>query len=297
MKKVLILVALVSAFDLTVMAQGGLRYTIQVVEFENRSGWSGQWRLGDAWGAVLTDKLQQSGKYIVIAEQDMRMAAMDEQDFATSGRTAGGSKAPQTGQMTPAQVILKGVISSFDEGTSGGSGGIGYRGVRLGGGKSTSSISGTVYAVDTTTGAVMASQPFEAKVTARRLKVSVYKDGFGGNLGGFKKTPVGKAMDQACDQVVDFLNAQISSVAWSGTVIRGGEDNIIINRGSREGVSSGMMLRCGKAEEIRDPDTGELLDSDFIETAKIQVTRVKEKLCYAKLVSGKAPKKGDAVYN
>ncbi len=297
MKKLLILAALASVLDITVMAQGGLRYTIQVREFDNRSGWSGQWRLGDAWGAVLTDKLQQSGKYIVISEQDMRMASMEEQDFATSGRTAGGSKSPQTGQMTPAQVILKGVITSFDEGTGGGGGGIGYKGIRVGGGKTTSLITGTVYAVDTTTGAVMASQNFEAKVTAQRLNVGVYKNGFAGNLGGFKKTAVGKVMDQACAQIVTFLDAQIAGVPWSGTIIRGGEDNIIINRGSREGVSNGLVLRCGTAEEIRDPDTGELLDRDFIETAKLEVTRVKEKLCYAKLITGKAPKKGDRVYN
>ncbi|MDJ0839984.1 MAG: CsgG/HfaB family protein [Acidobacteriota bacterium] len=297
MRKLVVLAALALTFDFFAFAQeGGLRYTIQVRKFENRAGWSGKWSLGDAWGAVLTDKLQNSGRFIVVAEQDMRNAAMDEQDFAASGRTAGGSKAPKTGQMTPAQLMVKGVISSFDDGTKGGGGGIGYKNVRIRGGVKKSTISGTVYLVDTTTGMVMASNPFEATVTSKGLRVGYWNRGFSGDVGGFKKTGIGKVMAEACDQVANFLYAQLESVPWSATVIRGGDDNIIINRGSREGVTVGMQLRCGKAEEIRDPDTGELLDSDFTETGRIEVVRVKEKLCYAKKISGKAPRKGEKVF-
>ena len=102
-------------------------------------------------------------------------------------------------------------------------------------------------------------------------------------------------MNEACVQVVDFLKSQMGSIPWTATVIRGGDDNIILNRGSREGVSEGQVFRIGKAEEIRDPDTGELLDSDFTETGTIRVTRVKEKISYAKKVSGTAPRKGQSV--
>ena len=39
---------------------------ITVSKFENRAGWHGQWDIGDAWGTVLTDMLNQSGKFIVL---------------------------------------------------------------------------------------------------------------------------------------------------------------------------------------------------------------------------------------
>ena len=293
MKKIAILTAIIFT-GATLLAQGGLRYSIQVRKFENKAGW-GHWDLGDAWGAVLTEKLQQSGKFIVIAEQDMRNAAMSEQDFAASGRTAGGKKAPKTGQMTPAQLMVKGAITQFDDGTSGGSGGVGYKGVRVGLKKGTALISGTVYIVDTTTGMVTASMPFEAKVKKRGLSVGVSKGGFHGDVGGFKKTPAGKVMGEAVNDVVSFLEAQLDSVKWTGTIIKGGKDKIIINRGMREGVSEGQVFVVGEAEEIRDPDTGELLDTDFSITAKIQVTQVKEKLAYCKLIDGTAPKKGSSI--
>ena len=88
-----------------VAAGDGMKYTITVTEFENRSGWTGQWNLGHAWGATLTDILTESDRFIVLGESDMRVEALREQDFAASGRTAQGSKAPVTGQMTPVESL------------------------------------------------------------------------------------------------------------------------------------------------------------------------------------------------
>lgn len=295
MQKILILLTL-TVFPTLLMAQGGLRYTIQVSKFENRAGWHGRWDLGDAWGAVLTDKLQQSNEFMVIAEQDMREAAMDEQDFAASGRTAGGKKAPQTGQMTPAQLLIKGAITAFDDGTSEGGGGVSFGGVSVRAKGGTSLISGTVYVVDSTTGMVTASKEFEAKLTKKGLGVGLSKHGFHGDIGGFKKTPAGKVMEQACEEIVQFLVGQLQSISWTGTVISSGSGKIIINRGTREGVTVGSTFKVGRAEEIRDPDTGELLDQDIVTTGTIQVTEVKEKLSYCKKVSGNDPKKGDTIF-
>lgn len=294
MSKRIGLLALFFLFGGMLLAQG-LKYTIQVYKFENKAGWHGRWDLGDAWGAVLTDKLTQTGHFIVLGEQDMRNAAMDEQDFAASGRTAGGKKAPKTGQMTPAQLIIKGAITAFDQGTKGGGGGVGFNGVRVGGKKSESVISGVVYVVDTTTGQVKASKNFEAKLKSRGLGVGLSKGGFSGDVGGFKKTPAGKVMGEACAQVAQFLSQQLEGIPWSGTIVSAGS-RIIINRGTREGVSQGQVFRLGKVEEIRDPDTGELLDSDFTETGKIRVTNVKEKIAYCEKVSGAAPKKGQTIF-
>ena len=77
-------------------ATGGLRYSITVTKFENQSGWHGQWDLGHTWDTVLTDMLNQTGRFIVLGESDMRGAALAEQDLGASGRTAGGAKTPVT---------------------------------------------------------------------------------------------------------------------------------------------------------------------------------------------------------
>ncbi len=137
---------------------GGLRYSITVTRFENQAGWHGQWNLGDAWGTVFTDLLNQSGKFIVLGETDMRGAALDEQDFAASGRTAGGKKAPVTGQMTPAQILVKGAITHVQGDTGGKSGGVRIKGFKIGGKGGKGEVNATIYMVDSTTGQVIASE-------------------------------------------------------------------------------------------------------------------------------------------
>ena len=105
-------------------ATGGLRYTISVSKFENKAGWGGQWDIGDGWGVIMTDILNQTGKFIVLGETDMRKEAMAEQDLGASGRTAQGAITPGVGNMTPAQILVKGAITHVQNNTSGGGGGV-----------------------------------------------------------------------------------------------------------------------------------------------------------------------------
>ncbi len=283
-------------------AQGGLRYTVQVIEFENRAGYSAQWNLGNAWEAVLTERLNQSGHFIVIATSDMRNSAMAEQDLAQSGRVVSGDKTPQTGLMTPAQVIVKGTIDSFEDGTSGEGTKARYKGIGLSFKGGTSVIAGTVSFVDVTTGQEIASHRFEEKVKERGVKLSVDDMGFSGDVDSFKKTPAGRVMAKACDNVIAFLKEQLPSVIWRGKVVKASGDRIIINRGTREGVAEGDVLKVGYMEEIRDPDTGELLDLDLVTKGSLRVVRVKEKISYCEPFApdgGKRyqPKTGQTVFH
>src|SRR5881275_57960 len=151
LSKVILMFAVVSLVAGSVFATeptGGLRYSITVTKFDNKAGWAGQWDIGDAWATVLTDQLNSTGKFIVLGEKDMRSEALGEQDFAASGRTAGGKKAPVTGQMTPAQLLVKGAITHVQDDTSGGGGGISLHGISVGGGGGKGEVNATIYIVD-----------------------------------------------------------------------------------------------------------------------------------------------------
>ncbi len=267
---------------------GGLRYTITVTKFENRAGWSGQWDLGDAWGTVMTDLLNQTGRFIVLGEKDMRAEAMEEQDFAASGRTAGGNKAPVTGQMTPAQLLVKGAITHVQEGTSGGGGGISIHRIRIGGKKSKSEINATIYIVDSTTGQILASTSVVGTSKSRGGSLGYSGVGWGGDVGGFKNDNTGKAVESAVSQAVDWMIQQLPSIPWTGSVVLVKNGKVYINRGSREGVSPGQTFVVGEETVIRDPDTGEVLDRSVTEKARLQAATVKEKLSICDVVSGSA---------
>jgi curli biogenesis system outer membrane secretion channel CsgG len=276
-------------------AGSGLRYSIVVSKFENRSNWRGQWRLGDAWGAVLTDSLNQTGRFIVLGENDMRREALAEQDFAASGRAAGGGKKVVTGQMTPAQLLVKGEITHFDPGTSGGGGGIGYKGYRIGGGGGTAEINAVMYIVDSSTGQLVGSTKCYGKVTKTGLSLGVHKDGFHGDVGGFKKTNTGKAVEQAVDQGVAFLVSKLGEIPWTGAVILVKGNKVYINRGQREGVTLGQTFDVGELEILRDPDTGEVLDQALETVGSVRVEKVKEKIAICSIVKGSDIKKGMTV--
>ncbi|MEM7583424.1 MAG: CsgG/HfaB family protein [Acidobacteriota bacterium] len=267
---------------------GGLRYTIGVTEFENRAGWSGQWDVGDAWGTVLTDLLNGSGKFIVLAESDMRGAALAEQDLGQSGRTAGGSKTPVVGQLTPAQILVKGAITHIQHDVKGGGGGIRVKGIRLGGKGGKSEINVTIYMVDSTTGQVLASKSVVGTAKRKGGLVGYSSYDWGASFGGEKNDNLGKAIADASQQAVDFLVAQLPNVAWGGSVIMVKNGKVYVNRGTREGVSSGQEFVVGSKEVIRDPDTGEVLDESVNEVARLKVDTVKEKLSICSVTSGSA---------
>ena len=288
MKKLtaLALAALASA---AVFAEGGnLRYSVMVNKFENKANWRGQWELGDAWGTIFTDQLVQSGKFIVLGEADMRGAAMQEQDLAASGRTAGGKKAPKMGRMTPAQLLVKGAITHVQE-TKGGGGGFGFKGITIGGDAGSAEINITIYLVDSATGQVKASKSVIGNSGKRGLTLGYPGSALGGltgDIGGFMKDNMGKAAMDACNQALEFLVAQLDSIPWEGSVSLVKSDKLLINRGTREGVEVGMKFDVGKVEEIVDEDTGEVLDSEMTKIGTVTVTEVKEKICYTTPLEG-----------
>ena len=269
-----------------------LKYTIAVSKFNNKSNWRGEWNLGDAWSAVLTDSLNQTGRFIVLGEKDMRREAMAEQDFAASGRAAGGGKKVVTGQMTPAQLLVKGNITHFSDKTSGGGGGFRVGGFRIGGETSEAEINVVMYIIDSSTGQVVASKKCYGKVSKSGLSLGVSIGGFSGDIGGFKKTNAGKAMEMAVDEGISFLEAQLENMIWTGTIILSKKGKVYINRGRREGVAVGQTFDVGTVETLRDPDTGEVLDQSIEKIGVIKVVKVKKKISIGKIIQGKNIKKG-----
>lgn len=289
MKKAVLAIVFISLiFCASAYAQqsGNLRYSIMVSKFENRSNWSGQWNLSDTFGAMLTDSLQKTGKFIVVAEKDMRNETMAEQDFAESGRTAGGKKAPVKGQMTPAQLLVKGEITHFQDSTTGGGGGLNIGGFRIGAGTDSAEINAVVYVVDSTTGQVAASKKVIGSAARTGLNVGFSDRNWGADLGGFKKTNVGQAVEKAIDEAVAFISSQLGKIPWEGTVVMVKDGKVYVNRGEREGVMPGQSFIIGSADQLRDPDTGELLDTSIEKAGTIIIESVKEKLSIGKPVEG-----------
>ena len=268
---------------------GNLRYSITVTKFKNEAGWHGRWSVGDGMQTVMTNLLHESGWFIVLGDGEMRKAAMDEQDFAASGRTAQGKKTAKIGRMTPAQLLVRGSITHVQNDTGSGGGGFSFQGFRIGGSAGQAEMNVTMYLVDSETGQVMASTDVVGKSGRKGFTVGYHGGalgGLGGDFGGQEKDNVGKALEDAVGQGVLFLIKQLETIPWEGSVLLVKGDKVIINRGTREGVTVGRTFKVGAVEELIDPDTGEVLDSEMSQIGTIEVTKTKEKISYCKPTSG-----------
>jgi len=197
--------------------------------------------------------------------------------------------------MTPAQLLVKGEITHFQDGTESNGGGIGIAGIRVGASGSTAEVNAVIYIVDSSTGQVVASKQVTGTAKSGGLTLGFTNSKWDGDISHLKSTNVGKAMGQAIDEAVAFLASQIPNLHWSGEVILVNDPKIYINRGEREGVAVGQIFKVGISETLRDPGTGEVLDVNFTEMGRIKVESTKEKLSICTLVSGTGIAKGMAV--
>lgn len=286
-----------SATDIPTAPAGNLRYSITVTKFKNEAGWRGSWNLGSGFTTAMTDILYQSGWFIVLGDTEMRGAAMAEQDFGASGRTATGKKTAKIGRMTPAQLLVRGSITNVQETASKG-GSVNVFGVSLGGKTGHSEIDITIYLVDSETGQVKASKKVTGTSDNKGFSVGGHVlPGMSTSFGAKKQDNVQKAAENAIAQAVSFLIQQLEDIAWEGSIVLTKGDKIIVNRGSREGVQVGTKFKVGSVEELVDPDTGEVLDSEMTEVGTIVVNKVKEKIAYCSAITGReAIKKGMTVF-
>jgi hypothetical protein len=80
-------------------------------------------------------------------------------------------------------------------------------------------------------------------------------------------------------------------MAVEGKVAKILGNEIVINRGRREGIRQGMLFEvfAPEGEEVWDPDTGETLGTVEDVKAQAEVTEVKERLAIARLQNSASP--------
>lgn len=263
------------------LALENLKKTVAVFDFENDSGYRGEVRLGDDFTVQLTDALVQSGKFNVLTRADLDVV-FAEQDLAASGRMA-QSTAAQKGKAIPAQILIKGQITEFEENTSGGGQGFSISGVSLGTKKSTASMAVIVQLIDSTTGEVIDSRRVEGEARSGGLSVG-YSGRFDLSSSNFKKTPLGKAVQMAIDRAVVYISEKLSQVPWKGKVVTFKDGLVFINAGENANVQVGdtfQVLREG--ESLVDPDTGIDLGSETTQVARIKIIDVQPKFSKAQV--------------
>jgi curli biogenesis system outer membrane secretion channel CsgG len=261
----------------------GPKKTIAVARFENTSGINSYIALGDDFSAQLSDALIQSGMFIVLSRKDLG-TVLSEQDLAESGRMA-KSLAASKGKVIPAQILITGNITEFEESTQGGNQGLSIHGISIGMGKSDAHIAVIVQIIDSTTGEILDSQRVEGLADASGFSVG-YSGSFSVGSSSFKKTPLGKATQIAIDRAVEYISQRLAMIPWQGRVVTIKDGLVYINAGSDTGIINGeTFIVCRKGDALIDPETGVELGAEKTKIGDIVISEVQPKFSKAKILS------------
>ncbi len=196
-------VALVSVMGTQAAVAAG-KPSIGVAEFRNESG-AAWWRGGVGWelSGMLANELAATRSFNVV-ERSKLEAVLNEQDLGASGRVRAGTDA-KIGQLTGAQYLVMGTVTSYEEDVKSTGGGISFRGIALGGKSENAYVAVDIRVVDTTTGEIAYSRTIEGNAKGGGMSVGLFRGGFGGTLANENKTPAGKAIRAALVLTSDYL--------------------------------------------------------------------------------------------
>jgi curli biogenesis system outer membrane secretion channel CsgG len=178
--------------------------SIGVAEFRNDTA-AGWWYggAGNDLSSMLTNELAGTEKFQVV-ERAKLGHVLDEQDLGASGRVE-KSTAAKIGKLTGARYLVMGTVSAYTENSSGGGGGIGFKGFSLGGKKNDAYMAIDLRVVDTTNGQVAFTRTVEARSSSYGIHGSGYVRGLSGGLGKYENTPAGKAIRACLMEISDYL--------------------------------------------------------------------------------------------
>jgi curli biogenesis system outer membrane secretion channel CsgG len=264
---------------------------IAVSRFENRAKHHYYSKMGTGMADQLADALVNSNNFVVVERQTLS-DVMGEQNLANSGRAA-KSKSAQIGKIVPAQILIKGTVTEFEEKSGGSGSGFSFGGIQLGSDAAEAHVGVILRIIDSSTGQVLASERVEGKAKSGGTTLGLQKGGFGYKSSGFKKTSLGKAVQIVIDRAVVRISKKLDPIPFEGKVIKVSGGTVFTNIGKRNGLSQGESFTIfSPGEEMIDPDTGENLGSDRTEVGKIKITSVKEKFSKASIESGDSFEKG-----
>jgi curli biogenesis system outer membrane secretion channel CsgG len=245
---------------------------VAVTSFENRSGFDGQWRLGDGMADLLVSELVRSRNFAVVERQYFEKL-VSEIDRQKSGLFRPEGKAP-VGRMKGAQYLIRGVINDFSQ--SGGGGlSLAIRFFVFLGHGYTARVSLTLTVIDVETGQIVSSTQSTGIVRTRSAYTEATYKGvtFGGDV--FFATPLGEATQRAIRSGVRESIKAMPRNPWRPMISGVSNARIYINGGKDRGFEPGTVYAVrGPAEPITDPATGDILA--FVPGPKVGTIRITE---------------------
>jgi len=210
--------ALVLICGLTATPALADRPVLGVAEFKNEAQGARWWRRDVGWelSSMLANELAAIGAFTVVERTNLE-SVMREQDLGASGRVRPDTAA-QIGQLTGAQYIVLGTVTSYSEETARTGGGVNLRGINIGGRSTNIGVGGSrtqayvavdIRVVDANTGELAHVRTIEGRTSDTGVNLRASRGWIGGNLAHEENTPAGEAIRAALIEITDFLECEM----------------------------------------------------------------------------------------
>ncbi len=185
------------------------RPVVGVAEFTNEATGNRWWSGDVGWelSGMLANELAAINAFTVVERTNLE-AVMQEQDLGASGRVREDSAA-QIGELTGADYIVLGTVTSYSEETRSTGGGISYRGIGIGGQRTEAYIAVDVRFVNANTGELAHVRTIEGRTSDSGIDLRARRSGFGGSLSHEDNTPAGEAIRAALIEITDFAECAL----------------------------------------------------------------------------------------
>jgi curli biogenesis system outer membrane secretion channel CsgG len=262
----------------------GPDYVVGILRFGNKTPSKVQ-GIGEAATTILRTMLQQAGLKPILLNEGELNAQQDLADLQRSGAVKTGKKRADEG-LSAVDYRLSGAITAYSEVEEGVDAIIFQSKSRV------ARVTVDYALVDVATGKSLVAESGAGeyrKTTTGSLGLGA-RSSFDPNLrDGALRDALAKALNK--------MIARLSSQPFRGTVLLADGESIVIQAGTRSHLSEGTELTVFRpGQEIRDPDSGELLGRKESRIGVIKITRHQnERLSEASAVSGAGFRSGDII--
>jgi len=189
----------------------GPQARIAVSSFTDKTA-KGYYQIGDGLADMLTTALFHSNRFIVLERQQLG-DVLQEQDLAAAGRIKPGTEAP-TGEIEGAELLVTGAVTEFEPHAGGAGAGVIFGGlpIALGGGGKRAHIAIDLRVIDAASSRILAAVTVEGTATdisgMAAFRIGGGASELGVGLGGYKNTPMEKAIRVVLQEAVNYISAQ-----------------------------------------------------------------------------------------
>jgi curli biogenesis system outer membrane secretion channel CsgG len=265
---------------------------VAVMDFENKTSFSGQWNLGQGMADVLVAQLMETERVVVLERRHIGdvVNELDRQGqglFRPEGRV-------ERGRLKNAQYLIRGAVTDFTVvGDVSGWFGVQDKATVRGRGER-ARVALVITVSDVASGEVLSSVQAEGDASAGGLGVGInYRQlSFGGDA--FFRTPLGRATERAMERAVKRILYEVPPRPWEPRVAEVSGRDVVLNGGEDVRLKEGQNFVVREAPQpVTDPVTGNVIDVKPGKViGRIRVLTIKETASYGVLEEGTA-RRGD----